>query len=75
MAGQGAHISFGREALVKTSDLIRRDGLARKFRVTGEKTLRLALAFFGFERAGAIDQASADFQQACGLVEKACLQP
>src|SRR5690349_7751436 len=74
MAGQGAHVSLRREAFGQTADLLRRNGLPREFGMTGQEAFGLALAFVGFERAGAIDQASAGFEQVRRLVEKAGLE-
>ena len=74
MAGQAAHIAFRRDEGAQIADFRRTDGQACKAGPPGQKRVDLARAFFGFQRAGAIDEDAARREKAGGMGQNAGLQ-
>ena len=56
--------------LIDSADFGRRDGYARKRRISAEQRLDLSLAFFRLERTGGIDEQAAGLHERCRPVEE-----
>src|ERR1051325_3189253 len=74
IAGQGAEAAVGRQQLGMAGDLVGSDRVMAQAGIAAEQGGDLILALLGLQRAGAIHQGAARFEQRNGVVEKTALQ-
>jgi len=56
MAGKGSQIAIGVDQFAKTEDFVRRDGLAREFRLAAKEIVDLFRPLFALERTDREDE-------------------